>query len=166
MNPIFLNVQMVKAQIAVLRHNHPELETDARLLEDSLEGETDFREIVAKLIRLERDAASFSKAIKAQEEELAERRARFVKHQQSYRSMIHALMDAAGQTSLRLPEATLTVSNGRAGCTVTDITSLPDEFVKIERIPKKAEILAVMLAGERVPGAEMKNGATHLTIRI
>lgn len=166
MSAIFLDVRTVKAQIAALRHFHPELDDDTQLLEDSLEGSTDLHEVVTKLVRVERDAASFSTAIKAQEEALADRRARYVKQQQIYRTMIHALLDAAGQTKLRIPEATISISQGRAGCIITDETALPDQFVKIERIPKKSEITAALLAGERVQGAEMKNSQPHLSIRI
>lgn len=166
MSALFLDVRTVKAQIATLRHFHPEMDSDTQLLEDSLEGSTDFQEVIARIVRFERDADAFAGAIKAQEESLAERRARYVTQQRNYRAMIHALMDAAGQTILRLPEATVSVANDRAGCIVTSIDALPDQFVKTERSPKKADILASLLSGERVPGAELKNSGTHLSIRI
>lgn len=166
MNAIFLDVRTVKAQIATLRHFHPELDSDTQLLEDSLEGQTDFLEVITRLVRFERDADTFASAIKAQEETLAERRARYVQQQQIYRSMIHAIMDAGGQTLVRIPEATLSVSRGRAGCVITDETALPDAFVKTARIPKKADILAALLSGETVPGAEKSNSKPHLSIRV
>lgn len=163
---IFLDVRTVKAQIATLRHFHPELNADTQLLEDSLEGQTDFREVISRLLRFERDADAFASAIKAQEEALADRRTRYVEQQRIYRAMIEALMNAGGQTILRLPEATISIANDRAGCVVTDETALPDSYVKTERTPKKADILAALLSGDRVPGAELKNRGTHLAIRI
>lgn len=166
MSAIFLDVRTVKAQIAAMRDCYPEMETDARLLEDSLAGQTDFREVIARLIRFEREADTFACAIKAQEESLADRRARYVKQQQIYRRMIHTLMDAGGQASLRLPEATVSIARGRPGCVVTDAEALPDELVKIERTPKKADIIKALMAGASVPGAELSNNPPHLTIRI
>lgn len=166
MSAIFLDVRTVKAQITALRHFHPEMETDTKLLEDSLEGQTDFREVITRLVRFERDADAFASAIKAQEETLAERRARYVEQQRIFRSMIEALMNAGGQTICRLPEATVSIANDRASCVVTDETVLPDQFVKIERKPKKAEILAALLSGDRVVGAELSNRGTHLSIRV
>lgn len=166
MSAIHLDVRTLKAQIATLRHYHPELDSDTDALEIALEGETDFNEVIARLVRFERDADTFASAIKAQEENLSERRARYVRQQQIYRTMIHALMDAGGQRTLRLPEATLSVSQGRAGCIVTDVAALPDEFVKVERTPRKADIISALLEGTAVPGAELSNGKPHLAIRI
>lgn len=163
---IYLDVCTVQAQIATLRYWYPELDADTDALEIALASETDFSQVMTKLIRFERDADAFASAIKVQEETLAERRARYTKQQQIYRAMLHALMDAGGQTTLRLPEATLSISRGRAGCTITDESALPDKFVKIERTPKKADIIAALLSGETVPGAEKSNAKPHLSIRI
>lgn len=165
MSALFLDVRTLRAQIGALRHNYPELNDDAQLLEDSLAGETDFLEVMTKLVRFERDAASFAIAIKSQEEELATRRARYVQRQAIYRAMMHALMDSAGQTRLPLPEATISVARGRPGCVITDETVIPDEFVKVERTPKKLEIIAALLEGRQVSGAELKNPMPHIVIR-
>lgn len=161
----YLDVQQIKAQIGLLRHDYPELADDAQLLEDTLEGETSFREVLAQLVRLERQAKHFAAAIYTQECSLKERRERFLAQREKYLGMMQSLMDAAGQKKVTLPEATISIAQNRAGCIVTDETALPDEFVKIERIPKKTEILAALLAGERIPGAEMKNRGTHVLIR-
>jgi hypothetical protein len=162
---IHLDVQLLRAQIALLRHTAPEVEEEAQLLEDMLEGETDFREVCTRLLRMEREAHAIANAIAAQVIALTTRQTRYSHQQKVYRNMIQSLMDAGGQTKVVLPEATISVSKGRDGCIVTDEAALPDEFVRIERIPKKTEILAALAAGERVPGAEKTNGNSHLTIR-
>lgn len=162
---LYLDAQMVKAQIGALRHNYPELADDAQLLEDSLAGETGFQEILTQLVRLERDAQSFVAAIKQQEDAMAERRGRYAHKALIYRRMMQSLMESAGQRKVPLPEATVSVVQDRPGCVITDENALADEFVKIERTPKKTEITAALLAGERVAGAELKNRGTHILIR-
>lgn len=162
---VYVDAQTVKAQIAVLRHSFPEMDEDMQLLADSIEGSTNFHEVLSHLIRLERDAEAFAGAIKAQEENLADRRARYISKQQNIRAMIQSLMEAGNQRKVTLPEATLSIAAGRAGCTVTDFDALPAEFVKVERSPRKSELTAALLAGERVQGAELKNPIPYLQIR-
>lgn len=162
---VFLDAQFVKAQVAALRHAYPELDEDATLLEDMIEGETDFSKVLTQLIRMQSDAEHFAIAIDVQMKKLAVRQDRYISKRTNLRAIIQELMDATGQKKVVLPEATLSLSQSRAGCIVTDETVLPDEFVRIERIPRKTEITAALLAGERVQGAELTNTKTHLTIR-
>lgn len=161
---LFLDVNTVKAQIAVLLHSFPEMADDIQLLADSIEGSTDFNEVVTRLVRLERDAEAFAGAIKAQEEALSERRARYISKQQNIRAMIQSLMESAGQHKVLLPEATLSIASGRVSCVVTDLDALPTEFVRTERFPCKSEITAALSAGERVNGAELRNPQPYLRI--
>lgn len=165
MSYIHLDAQFVKAQVAALRHAYPELDEDATLLEDMIEGETDFSKVLTQLIRMQSDAEHFAIAIDIQMKKLAARQDRYISKRTNLRAVIQELMDAAGQKKVVLPEATLSIANGRAGCIVTDETVLPDEFVRIERIPRKTEITAALQAGERVPGAELKNPMPFLQIR-
>jgi hypothetical protein len=165
--PIMVDVAEVKAQIARLRVSYPELEEDAEALEIALEGQCDFREVLTRLVRLERETVTLAGAVKVQMQDLANRGARFLRRRDAYRAMMHALMDVASQTKVELPEATISVARDRAGCIITDETALPDKYVKIERVPKKTDILAALMSGEQVHGAELKNsGSTHLSIRV
>lgn len=166
MTPIFIDIATTKAQIARLLALHPEMQEDAKLLEDSLEGETDFHELLTRLLRMEREAVALASAVEGQAKSLTERAARFLRQRDTFRGMIFALMEAASQTKVRLPEATISIAADRAGCIVTDETALPEQFIETKRYPKKAAILAALLSGERVSGAELKNTATHLSIRV
>lgn len=162
---VYVDAQTVRAQIAVLRHQYPEIDDDMQLLADSIEGQTNFSEVMAHLIRLEREVESFADAMEDQIEKLTRRRIRYQQKQQTLRTMMRSLMESAGQQKLTLPEATLSIVSGRAGCVVTNIEALPTEFVRTEHIPKKSEITAALWAGETVPGAEKNNPSTHLQIR-
>ena len=165
--PIQVDIAEVKAQIASLRVCYPDLAEDAEALEIVLEGQTALHEILTRLVRLERESTAFAGAVKVQQEQLAQRAARFVRARDAYRAMMHSLMETANQTKVSLPEATISVAKDRPGCIITDETALPDQYVKIERVPKKTDILAALLKGDRIEGAEMKNsGSTHISIRV
>ena len=56
-------------------------------------------------------------------------------------------------------------SNGRAGVLVTDEAELPEPLWKIERKPDADAILKALRQGKDVPGATLRNGSPHLTIR-
>lgn len=163
--PVFLGVREVKAQIQRLLATHPDISADAQLLADSLEGQTSFNEVMERLVRLERDADVMAAAVKVEETRLAERRERFERQKEAWRAMMLQLMEAGGQHKLVLPVGTVSVSQGRPGCIVTDETKLADEYVKIERKPVKSLITAALLSGEKVAGAELRNSQPHITIR-
>lgn len=164
--PIFIDVATVKAQIARLRTGNPDVDADATLLEIALEGETDLHELLTKLLRMEREAIAFAAAIEQQTSALEKRALRFCQQRDRCRAMMLSLLEASSQQRVRLPEATISIAADRAGCVITDEAALPAEFVELKRFPKKKEILAALLEGQRVSGAERKNTGTHLAIRI
>jgi type II secretory pathway predicted ATPase ExeA len=132
-----------------------------------LEGQCDFREVLTRLVRLERETVTLAGAVKIHAASLQDRAARLVLRQHGYRAMMKALMEAASQTKVELPDATVFVARDKAGCIITDETALPDKYVRVERVPKKTDILAALMSGERIEGAEMKNsGSTHISIRV
>lgn len=163
--PIFLDAQTVRNQIARLLLEHPEVSEDAQLLSDSIEGETDLHEVLTRLVRQERDAAAFSEAIKAQEEVLAGRRARFVRRQQLARELMLSLMEAGSQQKVMLPEATISITNGRLKTVVTDEAAIPPGYFKVKRTPDLTRIGEALSSGVNIPGAHLSNGGISLTIR-
>lgn len=164
--PVYIEAQFVKAQIERLQLLYPEIAEDVEWLADVCEGETGLHELLSRIVREERDAVAMAEAVKAQQEALAARRARFDRKKEAARSLIEALMDAARQSKIKLPEATLSVVPGRKSCIVTDEALLPDAFVKIERTPKKSEITAALVDGKDVPGAALRNSQPYLTVRV
>lgn len=55
------------------------------------------------------------------------------------------------------------VARGKPGATVTDQAAIPAAFLRTS--PDMRAITAALTKGETVPGAALKNGAPHLTIR-
>ncbi len=164
--PTYVDAQFVRAQVERLILLYPEIADDVWLLGDTLEGETGLHELLTRLVREERQAAAMGEAVNLQMKALTGRRTRFAKQQDAARSLITSLMDVAQQTTIRLPEATLSISAGRPTCRITDGEALPDEFLKIECSPKKAEITKALQEGRHVPGAVLSNGSSHLTVRV
>lgn len=162
---LYLDAEFVKAQIGKLRASYPELEDDAEALSIAVETETDVEAILSKVVRCERDSAAFVAAIKSEEEALAERRDRFVRRQEAMRRLAHEIMEAASQTRVTLPTATLSIIKGRPGCIITDAEKLPPDLVRIKREPEKARITEALLRGERIEGAELRNSRPTITIR-
>ena len=57
------------------------------------------------------------------------------------------------------------IAKSQNGVIVLDETEVPDEFVKVERKPKKADILKWYKAtGEILPGIDIETGRVHLRV--
>lgn len=161
----YQDAQIVKKQVELLIKEYPEIEEDAILLADMIEGETDLHRVLQKCINFVLDAGTMASAIKERESDLKARRARFEKQEESGRKIIQTLMECAHQEKITLPEATLSLTKAREKVNVTDVDQLPQGYFAVERKPKSKEIMATLKAGEDIPGAELAIGETGLSIR-
>lgn len=153
----------VKAVLTHLRDAIGE-EPDEQLVLDTLEGETDAFELVAKLLNgIERDEGDVN-ALDGQIADRRERRLRCEKRIDGRRDAIMAVMECAGLDKLPLPEATLSIRKVAPKAIVTDAEALPDALCKITRKPDMAAIKAAVIS-EPLPGVSFDNGGTSLTIR-
>jgi hypothetical protein len=163
--PLYLEAQFIRAKITKLKLDHPELTEDADLLADSIEGETDLHELMTRLVRQEREAAMMAEGVKAREEELKERRDRFVRQQQAARHLMLTLLESTGKDKLTLPEATVSVSRHGPSPIVNDEQAVPDTFCKFTRRPDMKAIKAALEDGKYIPGVHMTNGTQNLVVR-
>lgn len=140
---------------------------DDDLKRDMLEGETEFFEIVAQLLAANEDDEGVIAALDAQMAERAIRAERAKARIDARKVAIGRLMDCAGETSLKLPEATLSLRTLKPRPQVTDAAQLPDEFVKIETVrkPDREAIAVAIESGATIPGVTMTNGGSSLTVR-
>ena len=111
------------------------------------------------ILRLRADAA----AVKVEEARLRARRQRFERQEASPEERVRTLM---AETGVRVGEAEIAVSPGKA-TRVAEITGpVPPEYLtRPEPKPMKAAIRKALLAGEIVPGAELVDGKRPLRIR-
>ena len=110
-------------------------------------------------------------AIEAHMQDLDERRTRYWRRSEAYRNAAKSIMELVPQAfpEGKLRDALLTayLAMGKPGVIVTDESKLEDRFVIITRTPNKTAIAEAILGdGEVVEGAEVKNAAPHLVIRV
>lgn len=165
MSFVFKDAQIVRNQIEALKALYPEIAEDADLLADTIEGQTDFEAIISRVLEFVREAETMASAVKTRKEEIAERQKRFERQKDAGRKIIQQLMEAAHQTKITLPEATISITAARAKAEITDVSALPQGFFKTERAPLSKEILASLQAGETIPGASLVIGEPGLMVR-
>lgn len=155
----------VKAHIAKLLNDYPELQDDETFRVDVIEGETDMHKIIERCLSQRQDALTMADAIKIRETDLAERRKRFERKSDAMKAIIQDMMEAAHIDKLPLPEATLSITKPRESVNVTDLDALPQGYFKMTRSADKAAIKAALMSGDEIPGAELQTGNPGMTIR-
>lgn len=160
-------VDTVKQQIAALRQAAPDLwtEEDEVLLADMLEGSTDFLEVMATLEERMAEDETLADAIKGRRQQLTEREDRIRDRIERTRQIAFGLMEAAGQSRVMLPGATLSIRNTPPKVVVIDEAGIPDEYWKTTRTLKKADLAEALKAGTDVPGAGLSNGGRSLMVK-
>lgn len=162
---LHIDAQTVKAQVASLLNDYPELAEDEVLRADVIEGETDLTKIVARAFNARQEAETMAEAIKLREKELAERRSRYERSSGAMKRLIQTLMECAHQDKITLPEATLSVTKPRESVNVIDVDQLPQGFFKTIRQADKKALNDALMAGETIPGAELALGDSGLMVR-
>jgi hypothetical protein len=165
-DPIVLDAQFVTAQIERLKTDFPDMLADAELLAGMVEGETDFDRIVERVVDRILDADSMVDAITIRAKNLAERKARFERRSDGYRSVVLGLMRAAGLKKKQLPEVTLTVPKPQTRVVVYDADALPQGSFALVRQPAAAAALRAMIeADPTFPGARIDTSPETLVVR-
>jgi len=108
-------------------------EDDDDLIEDSIEGETDFKETIDRALEHIAEAEMMAKAIKEREAGLAQRRKRYEDKAAFLRNCIEMAMasangDRALPFTLTTPGATVTLREGSIKVVIGDEAALPSEF--------------------------------------
>lgn len=167
MNERFLAVDAasVKAMVADLKARYPELEEDAGLFADVLEGQTSFYELVNQVLDIKLDADAMVEGIKIREDALQVRRKRFEDKSDAMRTILQQLMTVANQRTVTTPVATISITSPRSKTVVYQPEELPQGFFKLVRKPDTKAITEALKAGESIPGATLETGSVGLTIR-
>ena len=158
------DIDMLKRTIELLLERYPELREDEELKEDMLEGSTDFRETMERLLRKTQDSIYLAKACQDAERDIHNRRARFEKRVEFGRELMKRLMEAADVRKLEFPTATLSLMNTPPQVVILNEYEIPDDFMRIKKEPNKV-LLKEMLEKMDVRGATLSNGGTALVIR-
>lgn len=158
------DIDMLKRTIELLLERYPELKEDEELKEDMLEGSTDFRETMERLLRKTQDSIYLANACREAERDVYHRRTRFEKRIEFGRELMKRLMEAANIRKLEFPTATLSLMNTPPQVVVTNEDELPEEFFRIKKEPNKT-LIKQALEKTDVRGATLSNGGTSIVIR-
>lgn len=144
---------------------YPELMEDEETRLDTIEGETDFLQVMSRLVKLRGEREALAEGLNVYIKTLTERRDRLSRGADGLKGLMLRLMASAKAPKLELPEATLRVADGRQSVSITDIDALPQGTFSLERKPDKAAIKRLIDAGEYIPGAALVTGENTLVVR-
>ena len=138
---------------------------DAETLNDSLDGMNNFPELLSWMVRRIGEDQANVEGLKGYMAELSARKQATETRIERMKDVVVEAMDIAGEKSVKLPEATLSVRKGQPKLVVTDEYRIPDTYY--ESVPKRldAHIKSDLIEGVSVPGAELSNSPPSLTIR-
>jgi Siphovirus Gp157 len=160
-----MNLALVRQQIDNLLLAHPELAEDEFLRADMVEGETDAYDFLRLLERRRQDTEHMTEAIAANIAALNERKARLEWREEVLRKLMLEVMKTADLRKVELPEATISVHNGREKLVINDEASVPKELCYVKYTPNKTLIKAMLKGGTTLNWAAIITGEPGVTIR-
>jgi Siphovirus Gp157 len=146
-----------------LSANDPALDHDSLLL--ALDSETPVMDVLRAVIRASIEAASFAEAIAARQNDLAERKNRYLKRKEGARQLAVRMMEALDMSSLSEPDFGVSLRPGNPEAKIADVALLPEAFVRVKRSADMALINAAIRQGQVPEGVEVLPPATVMTVR-
>ena len=146
-----------------LRADDPEI--DERTLADTVEGLTDFHEILAALIRAALKDETEAAVLKVMLGQLTDRLHRFEARADKRREMAREAMEATDLMNLTMPDFTASVRKGARHVVIIDEALIPEDYIEMRPHILKREIGAVLKNGTPVEGAVLSNPGMTLTVR-
>lgn len=139
---------------------------DEECIRDTIEGEVDLQTGIANVLALITEDEILVAGIEQKIEQFNTRRAMFKRRIDACRTAIEQAMSIAGQETMRLPDATLSLKRTPPRAIVTDEASIPARFWKRpDPVLDKTALNAAARVNEDVPGMSISNGGFSLTIR-
>jgi len=159
-------LDLTLAQIEAVRLTLADEADDDRLLADMLEGETDAHEVLRRLLnaveREEGDKAALTEQMDARKA----RRDRCEGRIAQLRNGMAAVIRATGLPKVQLPEATLSVSDGKPKLSIVSDDAVPDQFQVVKRTPDKRAINAAYENADDLPNWLVRTAPVpSLTVR-
>ena len=139
---------------------------DPQTFMDTLDGETDFIDLLRHLTVERQEALCGVKASKDLCDTYTARKSRLEVKAKGLSQAIGKIMDASGETKISLDIATLTRTKGRPAVKIYDEAAIPTQLTVTTTRPDKEAIKKQLEAGEAIPGAELETGPRSLTVRI
>jgi hypothetical protein len=139
---------------------------DDETLENTLEGLSDVRSMVAEVARSSLADEVMASALKQRIDEMRERLARIERGRERKRELVLTALRQMDLQKVVEPDFTMSVKLAAQVVQVTDELSIPQEFwVPQEPKLNKAALYRSLRVGRVIPGAILDEGAPHLSIR-
>lgn len=161
-----MRTDLTLAQIEAVRIMLADEADDDRLLADMIEGETDAYGLVSRLLngieREEGDRAALTEQMEARKA----RRDRCDARIASLRGAMAAVVQATGLPKIALPEATVSVRDGKPKLSIVSDDAVPDQYQVVKRSPDKRAITAAFENVDDLPNwLTREAGTPTLTVR-
>jgi len=163
-------LQEVNAAKELLLKFRDEVEGDEEAQEALVEGETGLIDAVQFVFDTIREDEMLVDGMKVRIDTLNARKQRLVKAIERKKALIEQALTIAAKKSVKLPEATLTMTERASKVVISDEQKIPSQYwVRPDPvIDAKAVAAAIKALGdddEPIPGTTIQAGATTLTIR-
>jgi hypothetical protein len=141
-------------------------DADDETLRDTLEGLSSLPEVLAALVRSYLDDLSTAAALGMRISDMQERLGRFETRADKKRALVTHAMERAQFKKLQEPDFTVSLRAVPPGLVVCNEADIPQEFWKPQpaKLDKKG-LLTALVAGQAIPGANLGNGGTTISVR-
>lgn len=186
--PQFLDpTKEAKAVAAILAAHEIDVEEDAELVADTIEGETSLFEAIDIVLDRIADAEVMLEGLAVVIDRLSARKTRYEQRIKTDRALLEQALSIAELPKLERPAATLSISTRAPSLILTEESEIPAKYWKagaptldkkaltadlkdrakaLENLPEDEAQRAVLIASlPDIPGATLSNGAPSLTIR-
>lgn len=143
----------------------PDIQSDGKLLLDSLEGMTDAFEVVDRLVEASLHADMLAKGARASAAAIAERAKRFEHRREALRSMVLGVMQTLEQDRLERSSFTVSVQQNEPELNINE-AELPDAYFRIKREVDRAAVRKALVSGTPVRGAKLGNAAQGIRVKV
>ena len=149
---------------ALLEERFPEIDDEA--LRDTLEGVSKLPEMLATILRSQLDDLALAAALRSRLVQMQERLSRIEGRAEKKRALVASVMERADLRKITDPEFTASLRATPPPLVVTAESDIPSTYWK-PQAPKldRAALLAVLKAGQSVPGATLGNGGVTIAVR-
>lgn len=139
---------------------------DDQTLRDTLEGISELPEALAALTRSYMDDLALAAALGMRISEMQERLSRFEVRAEKKRVLLTQVMERAQLKKLQEPDFTVSLRAVPPGLVVCNEADIPEVFWKPQpaKLDRKG-LLAALGAGQTIPGANLGNGGTTISVR-
>jgi hypothetical protein len=160
------DIAQLRAQIEALIRAEPDMEQDATLRADMLDGETDIRGVLTRLVA----AADYSKwlvdGINGDLGHMVARKQRHMRRVEGLRAMMLSVLQSADLKRFDLFKVTLLQRHQPQQIVgEVDPDKLPDDLCRITREADRAAVRDALLHGRHLPGLSLSNSPPGLTIK-